>query len=152
MEKILKATLVDGQFQGISEARSNMMKAVKAQGNHTTEIKFCEALINEGILGWERQSKMIGNPDVFFPHYNIAVFLDGCFWHGCLICGHIPKSNFKYWQTKLKRNIERDLAKTSILQSQGFVVLRFWEHEILNDLTHCVGLLKEKIEYYLNEL
>jgi DNA mismatch endonuclease, patch repair protein len=68
--------------------------------------------------------------DIAFPSKKVAVFVDGCFWHGCPIHSHLPKSNEKYWLPKLKKNIERDKEMTIKLETDGWKVLRFWEHEL----------------------
>ena len=83
--------------------------------------------------------------DIAFPSKKIAVFVDGCFWHGCPIHSHLPKSNEEYWVPKLKKNIERDKAKNERLEAEGWKVLRFWEHE----LTKC-GEVVKKIEYEID--
>ncbi|MFX0108638.1 MAG: very short patch repair endonuclease, partial [Candidatus Hodarchaeota archaeon] len=70
--------------------------------------------------------------DIAFPSKKLAIFVDGCFWHGCPIHSHLPKSHEDYWHPKLKKNIERDCAKNTRLEAQGWRVLRFWEHD-LND-------------------
>ena len=88
-------------------------------------------LVRAGISGWHVQPKgIVGNPDFIFPDARIAIFVDGCFWHGCPKCGHIPKSNKKYWQAKILRNMERDKRLRSELQQEGWTVLRVWEHEL----------------------
>ncbi len=68
--------------------------------------------------------------DIAFPSKKVAIFVDGCFWHGCPFHSHIPKSNKEYWLPKLKKNIERDQNKNQRLEAEGWKVLRFWEHEI----------------------
>lgn len=68
-------------------------------------------------------------PDVVFTRARVAVFVDGCFWHGCPDHQVIPKSNPDYWIPKLRRNIERDREVDTALKGDGWTVLRFWEHE-----------------------
>jgi DNA mismatch endonuclease, patch repair protein len=70
--------------------------------------------------------------DIAFPSDKIAVFVDGCFWHGCPFHSHIPKSNIEYWKPKLEKNIQRDKDKNERLRSAGWTVIRFWEHEMKN--------------------
>lgn len=70
--------------------------------------------------------------DIAFPSKKVAIFVDGCFWHGCPIHSHLPKSHKNYWHPKLKRNLERDQAKNQRLKTEGWKVLRFWEHELTN--------------------
>lgn len=67
--------------------------------------------------------------DVLFPRQRIAVFVDGCFWHGCPEHKSAPKSNAAWWAAKLAGNIERDWETDAHLVSLGWLVLRFWEHE-----------------------
>ncbi|MFI9053397.1 very short patch repair endonuclease [Streptomyces anulatus] len=67
--------------------------------------------------------------DLVFPRQKVAVFLDGCFWHGCPDHHTKAARNADYWQTKVRRNRERDLDTTERLAEEGWLVLRFWEHE-----------------------
>jgi DNA mismatch endonuclease (patch repair protein) len=67
--------------------------------------------------------------DIVFTRRRIAVYIDGCFWHGCPVHGTTPKSNVDYWAPKLARNIERDAESTLALEALGWTVLRFWSHE-----------------------
>ena len=67
--------------------------------------------------------------DVAFTRQNVAVFIDGCFWHGCPKHHVAPKNNSEWWLEKLARNRERDEETTRRLQAEGWVVLRFWEHD-----------------------
>lgn len=68
-------------------------------------------------------------PDIVFPRTRVAVYIDGCFWHQCPLHGNIPMRNTWYWMPKLRRNVERDLRTTDRLRSEGWAVLRFWEHQ-----------------------
>ena len=70
--------------------------------------------------------------DIAFPSKKIAVFVDGCFWHGCPVHSHIPKSNKEYWLPKLKKNIERAKAKDERLREDGWRILHIWEHELID--------------------
>ncbi len=67
--------------------------------------------------------------DVVFTRWKVAVFVDGCFWHGCLEHQRVPKSNRDYWVPKLRRNVERDRQVDEALTNQEWVVVRIWEHE-----------------------
>ncbi len=67
--------------------------------------------------------------DIVFTRAKVAVFIDGCFWHGCPEHGTQPKTNADYWAPKLARNVERDRETTAALKAEGWRVLRFWEHE-----------------------
>lgn len=146
MEKFLKEMLPGGKFQAVEPSHAHIMKAVRGRGNRTTEQLFENALVASGILGWEMHARSIrGCPDFFFPRERIAVFLDGCFWHGCSQCGHIPKKNSEFWTAKFSRNRERDLKITATVRRHGISVLRFWEHQIRDDLDGCLSLLQKRI-------
>lgn len=67
--------------------------------------------------------------DIAFPRKRVAVFVDGCFWHRCPTHSTPVKRNGRWWSVKLAENVERDRSTTALLESQGWVVLRFWEHE-----------------------
>ena len=67
--------------------------------------------------------------DLTFVGPKVVVFVDGCFWHGCPEHGTAPKANAEWWAEKLARNIARDLDTDEYLTEQGWLVLRFWEHE-----------------------
>jgi DNA mismatch endonuclease, patch repair protein len=76
-----------------------------------------------------RVQGVVARPDIVFTRSLLAVFVDGCFWHSCPTHGHLPKSNLEYWQSKLERNMKRDMGVTDALKSEGWRVLRVWEHE-----------------------
>lgn len=67
--------------------------------------------------------------DIAFTRVKVAVFLDGCFWHGCPLHATSPKASEEWWLAKLDRNVTRDAETVEHLESQGWTVLRFWEHE-----------------------
>lgn len=112
-------------------ARSRNMRAIRSANNATTERRLRAHLAQVGVAGWHlRCSDLPGCPDFVFPAAKIALFTDGCFWHGCPTCGHIPRSNVGYWKKKLERNRSRDRAVNRTLRSRGFKVIRFWECEV----------------------
>jgi DNA mismatch endonuclease (patch repair protein) len=67
--------------------------------------------------------------DIVFRGARLAVFVDGCFWHGCPIHGVRPRTNSAYWSAKLEQNSRRDRAIEAALAGSGWRVLRFWEHD-----------------------
>lgn len=71
-------------------------------------------------------------PDIVFTRQQVAVFVDGCFWHGCPEHGRTPSTNEGYWQEKLRRNVLRDAAVDAALSASGWEVIRIWEHEELD--------------------
>ena len=72
--------------------------------------------------------------DVAFTRWKVAVQLDGCFWHGCPEHGNLPKTNQEWWAAKFQRNLERDRRLDELLIEHGWIVLRFWEHESVEDV------------------
>ena len=139
MEQALRRQLKNGRFENLNAQRSRLMSAVKGTGNKTTERRLRAALAQASIVGWRLHlGSILGRPDFFFSNRRLAVFVDGCFWHACPHCGHVPKNNSAYWQTKLNRNRERDRQTTQSLTAEGYRVLRFWEHEVQHDLQRCV--------------
>lgn len=130
-----------------TKQRSANMRAIKATSNATTEARLRALLIQKGIRGWKiRQSSLPGIPDFFFTVQRVAVFVDGCFWHGCPRCGHLPKSNRSYWRNKLARNKKRDTRIRTLLERSGIRVMRIWECDLrsrplacLNKISHALA-------------
>jgi DNA mismatch endonuclease (patch repair protein) len=77
-------------------------------------------------------------PDVVFPGPRLAVFVDGCFWHGCPDHGTSPRSNPVYWEAKLKRNRSRDRDVDEALSNHGWMVMRIWEHVETGDAVEAI--------------
>jgi len=75
-----------------------------------------------------------GRIDIAFTRWRVAIQIDGCFWHGCPVHCTKPKSNQSFWDAKLEANIKRDQRQAEILKNSGWQLLRFWEHEIEEDL------------------
>lgn len=127
--------------------RSDIMKAVKSKGNKSTEIKLIEIFRFYHITGWRRNSNLVGHPDFIFPKKRIALFADGCFWHGHNCRNVNPSDNADYWHEKIKRNKTRDEAVTNELIEKGWKVVRIWECEIQENQVQkliTVGLLLDK--------
>lgn len=144
MERALRQHLPGGAFSGVSATRSKAMSAVRGRGNKTTEKRLRLGLVRAGVRGWKLRPKGLrGNPDFIFPEARVAVFVDGCFWHGCPECGHVPQTNRPFWAAKIERNRERDRKTTEHLESEGFHVCRFWEHELGSNLGACVERVKQ---------
>ena len=83
--------------------------------------------------------------DVVFTRQRIAVFIDGCFWHGCPQHLQMPKSNVSYWAPKIERNRTRDEDTNAVLTEAGWTVLRFWEHEDRTQVADAVARAVEEI-------
>jgi DNA mismatch endonuclease, patch repair protein len=78
-------------------------------------------------------------PDVVFTRIRVAVFVDGCYWHGCPNHHQPSKSNVAYWRTKIARNRERDRRNNQLLANADWMVLRFWEHEDVRETAAIVA-------------
>ncbi len=110
--------------------RSEVMARIRGRGNRTTEVRLAAIFRAHGITGWRRQYPLPGRPDFAFPARRLAVFVDGCFWHGCPRHGTLPKGNARFWREKIARNRERDREVNRELRRRGWRVLRIWEHEL----------------------
>jgi len=120
--------------------RSRVMALVRSTGNKATELKLVSLLRAAGIKGWRRNPSLFGKPDFVFRKQRLAVFADGCYWHGCPEHCRMPKSNIAFWRSKIARNKKRDLLVRRTLRKAGWRVLRIWEHELKRP-RRCIGRL-----------
>jgi DNA mismatch endonuclease Vsr len=99
-----------------------------------------------GIKGYRLNSNSIaGRPDMWFPRLRVAIFIDGCFWHGCSQCYIKPKNNADFWRRKKLINRKRDTVVTKLLQKNNIRVIRFWEHQICKTPISCFMLIIQTI-------
>jgi DNA mismatch endonuclease (patch repair protein) len=113
------------------EQRSRNMSAIRSRGNSSTEQALRFRLVRAGVRGWKLcSSDVVGKPDFVFSVERVAIFVDGCYWHGCPRCYRAPTSNTGYWGEKYSRNKRRDRAVSRFLRREGWRVLRIWEHEV----------------------
>ena len=113
------------------------MARVRSSGNRATELRFIGILRRQKIVGWRRGYPLFGKPDFVFPRARIAVFVDGCFWHGCPRHGEIPADNRNFWKEKIARNIRRDNLVTRKLRIMGWHVFRVWQHDLGKPQLNC---------------
>ena len=106
------------------------MAAIRSRGNKATELKLVSILRAAGVTGWRRHQSLPGRPDFIFRRQRLAVFVDGCFWHGCPRHCRMPAGNRQYWQRKIARNSARDHRVSRLLRSRGWRVLRIWGHAL----------------------
>jgi len=140
---MLREKLVGGSFGNVPAAHSKRMGAIRGRGNRTTEARFRAILVRAGIRGWTLNTKDLqGKPDFFFPAERVAVFIDGCFWHGCPQCGHVPSVNRPFWKAKIERNQERDRNTNLLLRQERIQSFRLWEHELLKP-SDCLQKLQK---------
>jgi DNA mismatch endonuclease (patch repair protein) len=85
---------------------------------------------------------LAGKPDLVFAGKRVVVFLDGCFWHGCPNHYREPRSNAAYWRAKIERNVARDARVTQELVRDGWIVLRFWEHQVKTELPKVLAAVE----------
>lgn len=131
------------RFAVPSVSRSRNMAAIRSRGNGTTERRFRALLVGAGIDGWTVQgTSEMGSPDFVFRRLKIAIFVHGCFWHGCPRCGHIPKTNPLYWIAKLARNRRRDRGAQQIARNHGYTVVKIWECELRKRPELCIDRIR----------
>ncbi len=112
--------------------RSEIMKKVRSKNNKSTELKLIQIFKENNIHGWRRNYKVKGHPDFVFLNKKIAIFVDGCFWHGHDCRNTKPKDNQEYWDKKRERNMKHDKEITEYFENRGWTVIRIWECELKN--------------------
>jgi DNA mismatch endonuclease (patch repair protein) len=110
--------------------------------NTTPELRLRSALWGAGLRYRLYSVSPVGKPDVVFPQKRLAVFIDGCFWHGCPKHYVRPRSREEFWAQKLKENVERDRCQTLALETLQWKVVRIWEHEVFENLDAVVSRVK----------
>lgn len=125
------------QNGGVSEAvpsSAAVSARMSRQGSRDTAPEIAvRRLLHAAGLRYRVNVPVPGMPrrtiDIAFGKYKVAIFMDGCFWHGCPEHATHPKANSEWWRRKLDRNMSRDIETTGHLTEAGWTVLRFWEHE-----------------------
>ena len=112
--------------------RSEIMKKVRSKNNKSTELKLIQIFKENNIHGWRRNYKVKGHPDFVFLNKKIAIFVDGCFWHGHDCRNTKPKDNQEYWDKKRERNMKHDKEITEYFENRGWTVIRIWDCELKN--------------------
>jgi DNA mismatch endonuclease (patch repair protein) len=125
------------------ETRSWIMSRVKGKDT-APEIAVRSALWAKGYryrVHYPRPWK----PDIAFSGKKVAVFIDGCFWHGCPKHYTCPESHKKFWREKVRRNMERDKRYTREMRARGWKVIRLWEHDVNKDLRRCIRKIEKLV-------
>jgi DNA mismatch endonuclease, patch repair protein len=129
----------------VSENISRSMRNTPQKGTGP-ELKLRSALWKAGLRGYRVNVRnVVGKPDIFFRRARLAVFVHGCFWHGCPHCKRNlkPKTNSHYWETKIDQTRVRDAAVRSELEALNYRVLVFWECELtaarIDDAVALIG-------------
>ena len=126
------------------------MSRVRRAGT-APELRLRSGLWRAG-LRFRVQLRVEGvRPDIVFTRRRIAVFVDGCFWHGCPDHGSIPATNREFWASKLATNSQRDARQTAILEAAGWTVLRYWEHEVTADVEEVVSAISMVLSEFETE-
>jgi DNA mismatch endonuclease (patch repair protein) len=145
--------------------RSELMSRIRSHGNKATEVALAKLFRRHGITGWRRQVKiqvtsdrrrvarkarkpgpslvtrhppLSVRPDFVFARSRTAVFVDGCFWHGCPKHCKIPAGNRAFWKKKFDANKARDRHVNRELRRLGWLVVRIWEHDLAKRDVACV--------------
>lgn len=128
-----------------AEQRHKNMAAIKSKDTKI-EVVLRKALWHKGIRYRKNMKVLNCRPDIVLTKYKIAIFCDGDFWHGKIMETREVATNTKFWNEKIKRNIERDLENTIELRDNGWTVLRFWETDIKKNLDMCVEAVLREVE------
>ncbi len=117
--------------------RSKVTSLIRGKGNKERQNK---------ITGWRTHLPLPGKPDFAFPKQKVAVFVDGCFWHGCPKCYTRPKTNRAFWDRKRETNMARDRHVTRQLRRQGWKVIRIWQHSLKKSPDACLNRIHRALE------
>ncbi len=126
--------------------RGELMSRVRSTGNQTTEKKLARLLREARLKGWRRHQPLLGRPDFVWRDRKVAVFVDGCFWHGHTCRNLTPKKNTRAWQDKILRNKTRDRHNNRVLRQQGWKVIRIWECQLTKVPDQCLKRIRRKLE------
>ena len=131
-------------FGGLT--RSTLMSRIRGFGNSSTELRMAGILRQASISGWRRHAHLPGRPDFSWRREKVALFVDGCFWHGHH-CGRnlIPRSNAARWREKISRNQRRDRRVSRQLRRQGWAVLRVWECSLRRRAEACAAKIRREL-------
>lgn len=138
------------------------MSRIRGKGNKSTELKLVAAFKAANVTGWrrhvrlkpwiaeddldphKRRHRLRVEPDFIFRPQKIAVYVDGCFWHGCPFHATKPKNDAETWRRKLEGNALRDKRATRALEAADWEVMRVWEHE-LAEIEVVVTRIKKRL-------
>ena len=133
--------------------RHKNMQRIKSK-NTKVEILLRKALWHKGISYRKNYKLLPGTPDIAITKYRIAIFVDGDFWHAR---GHQEApgeqigTNQVFWEKKLKRNVERDREVNEALLDLGWIVLRYWESDIVKNMEACISEIMEYMPIIMNK-
>ena len=129
---------------------SKRMSKVKLKRNKV-EMKLAKALWHRGYRYRLNYKQLPGSPDIALTKYNIAIFVDGEFWHGKDF--EIKKSKLKnnqdYWIMKIEENLHRDAKNDKLLNEMGWISIHFWSKDIERNLSYCLNVIEDFIDYQM---
>jgi DNA mismatch endonuclease (patch repair protein) len=125
------------------EKRSEVMRSVRSKNSSLERIVRSE--LHKRGLRFRLHYPLLGKPDIVFVRSRLVIFIDSCFWHGCPEHVRMPNSNRDYWTQKIARNIKRDIQVNTAYKDIDWSVMRFWEHEIKNNLKRCIDKIERKV-------
>jgi DNA mismatch endonuclease (patch repair protein) len=155
--------------------RSEVMSRIRSRGNQDTEVVLAKLLRRHQITGWRRQLQLkIKNlklktafpvrpkqklrtpqsalrilkvrPDFVFRKQKLAIFVDGCFWHGCPRHGTQPRGNRAFWQKKFATNLARDRRVNRALRAAKWRVVRIWECDLKKKPLQCLERIRKSAD------
>lgn len=126
------------------ENRSKVMASIRGK-NTKPELIVRKILWSNGLRYRIHDNTVFGKPDMSNKKKKLAVFVDGCFWHGCKRCYKEPTSNVKFWREKISRNKERRITVRRTLKRSGWTVVEFWEHDIAKAPEKAVRKITQKL-------
>lgn len=137
------------QDRDVSLIRSQLMARIHGRDT-SPELILRKALWSAGLRYRVNHPTPAGRPDIAFTRQKVAIFIDGCFWHGCPNHYVKPRSRSDFWAGKLRTNFERDRRQTQRLESDGWKVYRVWEHQIFESLPSVVSTIQKALiaEHY----
>ena len=128
------------------EVRSRIMSHIRGKDTKP-ELAVRRILWACGLRYRIHSRAVLGTPDISNRRKRLAVFVDGCFWHGCPVCYVEPKTNVDFWRAKVSSNLQRREAVRAGLEAQGFRVVEIWEHE-----ADDVGAVMGKVDAALGQV
>jgi len=126
------------------EQRKYNMSRIRGK-NTSPEIKLRKLLFANGIRGYRVHYNLLGKPDTVFTKKKIVIFVDGCYWHRCPICFREPETRKEFWIKKIESNVERDKKINKQLHNEGWLVIRFWEHEVKKESEKVIKQIMKKL-------
>jgi DNA mismatch endonuclease (patch repair protein) len=115
------------------EKRSGIMRLIKSSDT-SLEKTLRSRLWKLGMRYRKNKQSLFGKPDISIANKRLVIFIDSCFWHGCVDHARMPRSNIDYWVNKIGRNKLRDRAVNMRYREKNWTVLRYWEHRIKKDV------------------